>query len=114
MGRCLQNKKIQLDDGSKKIFLSTKGKLKDVNAKILNFLRFVDGLPVKDKWADEIQGLISELKTDEKEKANYKTYQMKITKEHNEDKDEKSVATALDKLRDNDPLDKIQILSPVK
>ena len=85
---CQQNKKIQLDDGSQKIFLSTKGKLKDVNAKILNFLRFVDGLPVKDKWVDELQGLISELKTDEREKANYMTYQMKIAEERSEAKAE--------------------------
>ena len=85
---CQQNKKIQLDDGSQKIFLSTKGKLRDVNLKILNFLKFVDGLPVKDKWVDELQGLITELKTDEREKASYMTYQMKIAEERDEAKAE--------------------------
>ena len=85
---CQQNKKILLDDGSQKIFLSTKGKLKDVNAKVLNFLKFVDGLPVKDKWVDELQEFITKLKTNEREKANYMTYQMKIAEERSEAKAE--------------------------
>ena len=51
-------------------------------------LRFVDSLPMNDKWVDEFQGLISELKTDEIEKANYMTYQMKIAEERSEAKAE--------------------------
>ncbi|MBO6293069.1 MAG: Rpn family recombination-promoting nuclease/putative transposase [Selenomonas sp.] len=81
---CLQNKKLALDDGSMKIFLSTKGKMKDVPAKVKNFLKFVDGLPVKDSWVDELQELIAELKTSEREKANYMTYQMKIAEVQSE------------------------------
>ena len=81
---CQQNKKLQLDDGSQKIFLSTKGNLRDVNANVLNFLKFIDGLPVKDKWVDELQDLITALKTNEREKANYMTYQMKIAEERDE------------------------------
>lgn len=104
---CQQDKEIALDDGSMKIFLSTKGKLRDVNVKILNFLKFVDGLTVKDKWVDELQCLITELKTDEREKANYMTYQMKIAEERNEAKNEERAATALDMLRNNEPMDKI-------
>ncbi len=108
---CQQNKKLQLDDGSQKIFLSTKGNLRDVNAKVLNFLKFVDGLPVKDKWVDELQELITELKTNEREKANYMTYQMKLAEVEGEARakarDEERTSTALDMLRDNEPIEKI-------
>ena len=78
---CQQSKKILLDDGASKIFLSTKGTLKDVSKEVKNFLDFVDGLPVKDKWVDEIQTLILELKNTEKEKVDYMTYEMKIAEE---------------------------------
>ena len=85
---CQQDKKIILDDGASKIFLSTKGTLKDVSKEVRNFLDFVDGLPVKDKWVDEIQELITELKNTEKEKVDYMTYQMKIIEEREEAKAE--------------------------
>ena len=78
---CQQDKKIILDDGASKIFLSTKGTLKDVSKDVSNFLAFVDGLPVKDKWIDEIQALITKLKNTEKEKVDYMTYEMKIAEE---------------------------------
>ena len=41
----------------------------------------MEGLPVKDKWVDEIQTLIMELKNTEKEKVDYMTYEMKIAEE---------------------------------
>ena len=85
---CQQNKKIALEDGSMKIFLSTKGRINDISVKVMNFLKFVDGLPVKDKWVDELQDFIAELKNSEKEKVNYMTYQMKIAEERNEAKAE--------------------------
>lgn len=78
---CQQDKKIVLDDGASKIFLSTKGTRKDVSKDVMNFLAFVDGLPVKDKWVNEIQELITELKNTEKEKVDYMTYEMKIAEE---------------------------------
>ena len=71
-----------------KIFLSTKGSLNDVGPEVKNFLAFVDGLPVKDKWIDEIQAIIPKLKHTEKEKVNYMTYQMKIAEEREEAKTE--------------------------
>lgn len=78
---CQQEKKIVLDDGASKIFLSTKGTRKDVSKEVMNFLAFVDGVPVKDKWVDEIQALITKLKNTEKEKVDYMTYEMKIAEE---------------------------------
>ena len=73
-----------LDDGTSKIFLSTKGTLEDVEPSVKNFLDFVDGLPVQDRWVDEIQNLIIKLKHTEKEKVDYMTYHMKISEERDE------------------------------
>ena len=81
---CTEDNKIELDDGASKIFLSTKGTLNDISHDVKNFLDFVDGIPVKDTWIDEVQDLITELKHTEKEKVNYMTYQMKIAEERAE------------------------------
>lgn len=63
------------------MFLCTKGTLDDVSLEVKNFLDFVDGLPVKDGWVDKIKNLIDKLKQDERKKADYMTYQMKIEEE---------------------------------
>ena len=85
---CQEDNSILLNDGASKIFLSTKGTLDDVTPEVKNFLKFVDGLPVKDKWVNEIQNLIEKLKQTEKEKVEYMTYQMKIAEEREEAKAE--------------------------
>ena len=75
---------ILLDDGTVKVFLSTKGTLEDVPTEIKNFLDFVDGLPVQDAFVDEIRNLITALKRTEKEKVDYMTFQMRIDEERDE------------------------------
>lgn len=81
---CQEDTTILLEDGTSKLFLSTKGTLDDVDQKVRNFLDFVDGLPVNDTWIDKIRDLIDKLKQDERERANYMTYQMKIDEEREE------------------------------
>ncbi len=61
--------------------MSTPSKLNDISVKVLNFLKFVDRLPIRDKYVDEIRTLITELKYIEKEKVKYMTYQIKIAEE---------------------------------
>ena len=78
---CQEDHSILLDDGTTKIFLSTKGTLNDVDPQIRNFLAFVDGLPVQDAFVNEIRDLITQLKHTEKEKVNYMTFQMRIDEE---------------------------------
>ena len=85
---CNEDTTLKLDDGTTKILLSTKGTLNDVDQKVKNFLDFVDGLPVNDKWVDKIRELIAKLKQDEREKANYMTYQMKLNEERAEGRKE--------------------------
>ena len=100
---CQEDTSILLDDGASKIFLSTKGTLDDVAPEVKNFLDFVDGLPVKDEWVEEIQNLITKLKNTEKEKVNYMTYEMKIIEEREEAKAEErksAIRTLIITLRD--------------
>ena len=85
---CNEDNSLKLDDGTSKVILTTKGTLNDVNQKVRNFLDFVDGLPVKDTWVDKIRDLITKLKQDEREKANYMTFQMKLNEEREEGRKE--------------------------
>lgn len=81
---CQEDNSILLEDGTTKIFLSTKGTLDDVAPEIRNFLDFVDGLPVQDSFVNEIRDLIDKLKRTEREKVNYMTFQMRIDEEREE------------------------------
>ena len=78
---CQEDTSILLDDGTSKVFLCTQGTLDDVSPEVKNFLAFVEGLPVKDAWVDKVKDLIDKLKQDERKKADYMTYQMKIEEE---------------------------------
>ena len=73
---CREDASILLDDGTAKIFLSTKGTLGDVSPEIKNFLDFVDGLPVQDAFVDEIKNLIIKSKRIEKGNVDYMIFQM--------------------------------------
>ena len=44
----------------------------------------MDGLPVKDAWIDEVKTLIDQIKSIERERVSYMTYQMIIDEERNE------------------------------
>ena len=85
---CQEDKSIVLDDGASKIFLSTKGEIDDVSKEVKNFLKFVDGISVKDDFVDEVKNLIDELKRTEKERANYMTFQMIMNEEREEGREE--------------------------
>lgn len=56
---------------------------------------------------DELQELITKLKTDEREKTNYMTYQMKIAEERSEAKAEGLAQVAIGMLKENEPMEKI-------
>lgn len=112
---CQEDTSLLLDNGTSKIFLSTKGKLNDVSPEVKNFLDFVEGLPVQDNWVDEIRDLITQLKNTEKEKVNYMTYQMKIAEERAEARAEGQAEgraegfnqVAISMLKDHKPLEEI-------
>ena len=92
-----------MDDGTSKVFLCTQGTLDDVSPEVKNFLAFVEGLPVKDAWVDKVKDLIDKLKQDERKKADYMTYQMKIEEEREavrEEERQNAILTLIKTLKD--------------
>ncbi len=108
---CLQDTQIRLEDGTTKIFLCSDGIMDDVSPDVKAFLDFMKGLPVNDNFVDEIRNLITDIKHQEKERVSYMTYEMKMQEARNDGKEEglieSSTQTALDMLRDNEPIEKI-------
>ncbi|SEH26192.1 Rpn family recombination-promoting nuclease/putative transposase [Selenomonas sp. KH1T6] len=100
---CQEDTSILLDDGTSKVFLCTQGTLDDVSPEVKNFLAFVEGLPVKDVWVDKVKDLIDKLKQDERKKADYMTYQMKIEEEREavrEEERQNAILTLIKTLKD--------------
>ena len=71
---------LALDDGSLKLFLSTKGTLDDVSLNVMNFLNFIDDHSIKDDWIDSIKYLIAQLKQDNDERLKYMAFKANISR----------------------------------
>ena len=108
---CVQDKNIELDDGSSKIFLCAGGTMDDVSPDIKAFLDYIKGLPVKDDFVNEIEEYIREVKTNKEEKVSYMTFEMKMQEAHNDGREEGlqegRAQMALDMLRDKKPIEEI-------
>lgn len=79
--RCDEDNRIVMPDGATKVFLSTKGTINDVTADVKAFLDYVDGIISNDDFVQEIDQEIREVKTIEKERRSYMTYEMKMREE---------------------------------
>lgn len=75
---CVQDKGLELNDGTTKIFLCSEGRLNDVPTDIKAFLDYIKGIPVNDEFVTEIDTFIKEIKIKEEERVSYMTYAMKI------------------------------------
>ena len=108
---CVQDKNIELDDGSSKIFLCAGGTMDDVSPDIKAFLDYIKGLPVKDDFVNEIDEYIREVKTNKEEKVSYMTFEMKMQEAREdgreEGREEMAIDMARDMLRDNKPIEEI-------
>ena len=76
--RCDQDHNLQLNDGAVKIFLSTKGTLNDVSQEIKNFLDYVDSGIVSGRFVKELDAAVRVVKSNEKARLEFMTYQMAI------------------------------------
>ncbi len=81
---CTEDKALPLQDGATKIFLSTKGTMKDVDDKVKAFLNYVDGIISDDELVQEIDKTIDTLKQTEQERVSYMTLAMKLMDERKE------------------------------
>ena len=112
---CLQDKTLELNDGTTKVFLCSDGQLDDVTPDIKAFLDYIKGLPTNDEFVNSIDHFIKEIKIKEEERVSYMTFAMKIQEAHDEGRAEgraegtreMAINTAIDMLRDNEPIEKI-------
>ena len=74
--RCDQDYALPLNDGSFKIFLSTKGTLDDVSADVKAFLNYVDTGIIKGKFVKQLD--VQVVKSNQKVRLEYMTYQMAL------------------------------------
>ena len=81
---CLENKDLRLKDGATKIFLNTKGVIGDVDAEIIAFLQYVDGVVSDNSLVQEIEQEIQKVKSEEQERVSYMTFAMKMMEERKE------------------------------
>ncbi|MGP1575563.1 Rpn family recombination-promoting nuclease/putative transposase, partial [Selenomonas sp.] len=78
---CAENKELKLRDGTKKIFLNTKGRFGDIDSTIKAFLQYVDGVVTDNALVQEIEKEIQKVKLEEGERVNYMTFAMKMMEE---------------------------------
>ena len=81
---CLQDKTLELNDGTTKVFLCSDGQLDDVTPDIKAFLDYIKGLPTNDEFVNSIDHFIKEIKIKEEERVSYMTFAMKIQEAHDE------------------------------
>jgi len=86
--QCLEDNHIQLKDGTRKIFLNTKGETGEIDASIKAFLHYVDGVISSDQFVQEIHKEIQKVKMIEAEAVSYMTFEMKIKEERQEERKE--------------------------
>ena len=77
-GRCDQDLDLTLDDGAVKILLSTKGTLNDISQELKNFLNYVDSGIVSGTFIQELDNTVQNVKTNQKARLNFMTYQMAL------------------------------------
>ena len=86
--QCLEDNHIQLKDGTRKIFLNTKGETGEIDASIKAFLRYVDGAVTTDHFVQEIDREIHAIKSTAEEKASYMSYAISLAEERKEGRKE--------------------------
>ena len=85
---CLEERKLELNDGTTKVFLCSEGELDDVSADVKAFLDYMKGLPSSDDFVNEVDNFIKEVKIKDEERVSYMTYEMKMREAHEDGKEE--------------------------
>lgn len=78
---CLEEQGLNLDDGTTKLFLSTKGQVDDISKPLKNFLDYVDGHAPADDLMREIDNEVDVAKNREEWRREYMTLALEIEKE---------------------------------
>ncbi len=75
---CAESPNIQLNDGSTKIFLSTKGTADDVSPDLLAFLNYADRGVVNSDFVHELDEAVQLVKSNRKAMKEFMTYEMTL------------------------------------
>ena len=78
---CAEDQGIELEDGTTKLFLSTKGEKNDVSVPLKNFLDYVDGHAPADELMKEIDTEVELSKSRDEWRREYMTLALEIEKE---------------------------------
>jgi predicted transposase/invertase (TIGR01784 family) len=78
---CVEDKELELDDKTTKIFVNSTGTEDDVTPDVKAFLDYVNGVLSDDAFVREIDDEIVRVKQIEQERVGYMTYAMKIEEE---------------------------------
>ena len=105
--RCDQDTNLKLNDGTTKIFLSTKGTLADVSPDIKAFLDYVDSGIVSGDFVKELATAVDNIKTNEKVRHDFMTFQMYLLEEKMNAVQKRSEEIALKMIRRGRPIQEI-------
>ena len=105
--RCDQDINLKLNDGTTKIFLSTKGTLSDVLPDIKAFLDYVDSGIVSGNFVKELANAVDNVKTNAKVRHDFMTFQMYLLEREMESAQKRSEEIALKMIRRGRPLQEI-------
>ena len=105
--RCDQDSFLALDDGTTKIFLSTKGTLDDVSPDIKAFLDYVDSGIVSGDFVKELAVAVDNVKTNAKVRHDFMTFQMYLLEREMEATQKRSEEIALKMIRRGRPIQEI-------
>ena len=105
--RCDQDFNLTLNDGSTKIFLSTKGSANDVNDDILNFLNYVDSGVINGNFVKQLDDAVKTVKSNQKARLDFMTYHMALLESKLDGREEERNSIALNMLKDGLPFDQI-------
>ena len=105
--RCDQDTNLKLNDGTTKIFLSTKGTLSDVSPDIKAFLDYVDSGIVSGDFVKKLAVAVDNVKTNAKVRHDFMTFQMYLLEREMESAQKRSEEIALKMIRRGRPLQEI-------
>ena len=105
--RCAQDTNLKLNDGSTKIFLSTKGTLDDVNPVLKAFLDYVDSHVVSGEFVKKLDNAVTVVKSNQKVRHDFMTLQMYLLEEKMEAEVRSKEEIALNLIRRGRPLQEI-------
>lgn len=102
--RCDEDNTITLDDGSVKVFLSTKGSVDDVSPELKNFLNYVDSGIVAGNFVKKLDDAVNSVKFNEKARLDYMTYEMALLDRELQGREEGRIEMVKNLLAANTPI----------